>query len=86
MPGARTQPFGIAQGVLGSALLEITASGADPAQALASAEAAYIQEATDAGFLSGGVEVANISDECPIPEPGRECHHRLDWLGVPGYC
>jgi len=40
--------------VLGSALLEITASGADPAQALASAEAAYIKEATEAGFLSGG--------------------------------
>jgi hypothetical protein len=54
--GARSKnpALGIAQGVLGSALLEITASGADPAQALASAEAAYIKEATEAGFLSGG--------------------------------
>ena len=41
----------VAQGVLGDALLEITASGADPAQALADAEAAYIDEATAAGFL-----------------------------------
>ena len=42
----------VAQGVLGDALLEITASGADPATALADAEAAYINEATAAGFLS----------------------------------
>ena len=41
----------VAQAVLGDALLEITASGADPAQALADAEAAYIEEATAAGFL-----------------------------------
>lgn len=41
----------VAQGVLGDALLEITASGADPATALADAEAAYIDEATAAGFL-----------------------------------
>lgn len=41
----------IAQAVLGDALLEITASGADPAQALADAEAAYIAEAEAAGFL-----------------------------------
>lgn len=41
----------VAQGVLGDALLEITASGADPATALADAEAAYIEEATAAGFL-----------------------------------
>jgi len=41
----------LAQGLLGDALLEITASGADPAQALADAEAAYIEEATAAGFL-----------------------------------
>ncbi|MGI9604625.1 MAG: ABC transporter substrate-binding protein [Acidimicrobiales bacterium] len=42
----------VAQGALGDALLEITASGADPAQALADAEARYIDEATAAGFLS----------------------------------
>ena len=79
--GARSKnpALGIAQGVLGSALLEITASGADPAQALASAEAAYIQEATDAGFLSGGAEVANISDECPIPEPAESV--TIDLIG-----
>jgi len=41
----------VAQSVLGDALLEITASGADPAAALADAEAAYIEEATAAGFL-----------------------------------
>ncbi|MED5328818.1 MAG: hypothetical protein VYB98_05460, partial [Actinomycetota bacterium] len=41
----------IAQAVLGDALLEITASDADPAQALADAEANYIEEATAAGFL-----------------------------------
>ncbi len=41
----------VAQNVLGTALLEITASGADPAAALADAEAAYIEEATAAGFL-----------------------------------
>ncbi len=41
----------VAQGVLGDALLEITASGADPATALAEAEEAYIAEATAAGFL-----------------------------------
>ncbi len=41
----------LAQGVLGDALLEITASGADPATALADAEAAYVEEATAAGFL-----------------------------------
>jgi len=42
----------VAQGVLGDALLSITATGADPATALAEAEAAYIEEATAAGFLS----------------------------------
>lgn len=41
----------VAQSVLGAALLEITGSGADPATALADAEAAYIEEATAAGFL-----------------------------------
>lgn len=41
----------VAQGVLGDALLEITASGADPATALADAEAAYIEEAEAAGLL-----------------------------------
>lgn len=41
----------IAQGVLGDALLEITASGADPATALADAEATYIEEAEAAGKL-----------------------------------
>lgn len=41
----------VAQGVLGDALLEITASGADPATALADAEASYIEEAEAAGFL-----------------------------------
>lgn len=51
--GARTKnpALPLAQGVLGDALLEITASGADPAQALAEAEASYIEEATAAGFL-----------------------------------
>lgn len=51
--GSRTKnpALPIAQGVLGDALLEITASGADPATALAEAEAAYIEEATAAGFL-----------------------------------
>ncbi len=51
--GSRTKnaALPIAQGVLGDALLEITASGADPAAALAEAEAAYIEEATAAGFL-----------------------------------
>ena len=51
--GSRTKnsALPIAQGVLGDALLEITASGADPATALADAEAAYIEEATAAGFL-----------------------------------
>ncbi len=41
----------VAQAVLGDALLEITASGADPVQALADAVTAYIEEATAAGFL-----------------------------------
>ena len=41
----------VAQGVLGDALLEITASGKDPADALAEAEADYIAEAEAAGFL-----------------------------------
>ena len=51
--GSRTKnaALPIAQGVLGDALLEITASGADPAAALADAEAAYMEEATAAGFL-----------------------------------
>ena len=51
--GSRTKnaALPIAQGALGDALLEITASGVDPAAALADAEAAYNEEATAAGFL-----------------------------------
>ena len=51
--GARTKKAALplAQGILGQALLEITASGADPAEALADAEAQYIEEAGEAGFL-----------------------------------
>ncbi len=51
--GARTKQAALplAQGILGQALLEITASGADPAAALADAEAQYIEEAGEAGFL-----------------------------------
>jgi multiple sugar transport system substrate-binding protein len=41
----------VAQGFLGDALLEITASGADPAAALADSEAAYIEEATEQGLM-----------------------------------
>ena len=50
-PRIKNPALPVAQGVLGDALLEITASGADPATALADAEAAYIEEATAAGFL-----------------------------------
>jgi ABC-type glycerol-3-phosphate transport system substrate-binding protein len=51
--GSRTKSAGLplAQGFLGDALLEITSNGADPATALAEAEATYLKEAATAGFL-----------------------------------
>lgn len=51
--GARTKnpALSVAQGVLGDALLSITAEGVDPATALAQAETAYIAEAEAAGLL-----------------------------------
>lgn len=48
---SKQEALPLAQGILGDALLEITASGADPATALADAEARYIEEAEAAGFL-----------------------------------
>jgi ABC-type glycerol-3-phosphate transport system substrate-binding protein len=53
--GVGAQPknpaLALMQGAIGDALLEVLQNDADPATALANAEARYIEEATDAGFL-----------------------------------
>ena len=41
----------LAQGALGEELLEVLQNDADPAAALANAQARYIEEATAAGFM-----------------------------------
>ncbi len=51
-PGSKSEAAPIASGAIGDELLEVLQNDADPATALANAEARYIEEATDAGFLS----------------------------------
>ena len=43
--------YPLADGAIGDVLLEVLQNDADPATALANAEARYIEEATAAGFL-----------------------------------
>jgi hypothetical protein len=48
---SKSPALDIVSTILGDALLEVTASGADPASALADSAAAYIEEATAQGLL-----------------------------------